>query len=247
MQGIVPLARDYDQWGFLAPAVDDAALLWSAVARVPLTPPGSPLRVGFPASLEATLPPVAPAVVSAFAQAMRRFARRDIETVALDLGPLGAWQAPRQALQMQMVLEIHRAAGWWPRHRERYTAEVRTNLETAEKRSAEGLVEARAVLGELDARIDASFGRVDIIAVPTVAVVAPTVEEIQRMPANGTPRHPAVNLLGQATRPFARADLASISVPAETAAGELPIGIQLVGRTEAAVFHAAYALEFRCD
>jgi aspartyl-tRNA(Asn)/glutamyl-tRNA(Gln) amidotransferase subunit A len=238
MEGIVPLAPDYDQWGVLAPAVDDAELIWSVLASV--TPAGTPLRVGFPASLDATLPAVAPAVASAFEQTI---ARLDMDAIELDLGCLDSWQAPRQAIHMRMALEVHRAAGWWPGRRERYTSEVRRNLETAEARGDEDLGAARLLLGELDARVDAALDRVDVIAVPTVCVVAPTVAEIAEMPATATPRHPAVNLLGKATRPFARPDLASISVPAPAEDGRLPVGIQLVGRSEAAVLHVARVLE----
>ena len=79
--------------------------------------------------------------------------------VALDLGRLDDWQAPRQTLQMRMALEAHTSrrlvAGPPFAVHPRGTA----NLEIAEARGDEGQAAARLLLRELDARTDAAFDR----------------------------------------------------------------------------------------
>ena len=113
----------------------------------------------------------------------------------------------------------------------------------AEAKACEPLDEARARLSALDRRIDALLADGSTLCLPTVPVVAPRLDDIARMSRNEESRHPVVGLLASCTLPFSRGNLASMTIPCGMTGAGMPVGLQLVSNTEAAVLHVGVLLE----
>jgi aspartyl-tRNA(Asn)/glutamyl-tRNA(Gln) amidotransferase subunit A len=243
MGGVLPLAAEFDQWGLLAPCAGDLALAHAALGDRELFRPSLPeLRLVVPELLPALLQGREPGALQSFDRAIERLSAAGATVSAAILPELAEWRQPRMAIQMRQMLEAHRRAGWWPMARDRYTDEVRANLDFAEGQAATPLDGFRATLRALDAAVDVVLANGALLVLPTVAVTAPRAAGVERMTRGSGARHPIIALLGQAVLPFSRAELATITIPCGVSDG-LPIGLQLVGTDDAAVLGAAAALE----
>ncbi len=243
MGGILPLAAEFDEWGLLAPGAVDLVVAYSALSdSAPARATVDELRLVVPDGLPALLHGHEAGVLRCFDVAMTRLATAGAWVTTAAVPSLADWRTPRMVVQMRQMLEAHRRAGWWPRERDRYTDEVCTNLEFAERQAAVPLDEFRTKLRELDAAIDLVLDTGWLLALPTVAVTAPKVSDVEEMARGTEARHPIVGLLGQAVLPFSRLDLATITVRCGTTGG-LPVGLQLVGTHNVAVLAAAASVE----
>lgn len=161
---------------------------------------------------------------------------------AIVLPSMRSWFEPRMVIQMREALEVHRAAKWWPTYEHEYRSETRSNLMNAESISEQDVVIAERTLRRLDAAVLNVFDECDVIVTPTTPVVAPTIDSVEGMSVRSERRHPIVSALSLFTLPFSNGNLASLSVPWHRATGQLPVGVQLIARTEAAVMRAAEIL-----
>jgi aspartyl-tRNA(Asn)/glutamyl-tRNA(Gln) amidotransferase subunit A len=132
-------------------------------------------------------------------------------------------------------------------HRDAYGPDVRSRLEMGARLSAVHYLKGQRAKRAIGDAFAALFRRVDLVATPTIPIVAPTFEEVSSEAARGA--------LVRFTRLFSFLGLPAISVPCGfslagpssggPSSGSLPIGLQLVGRPfdEATVLRAAHAYE----
>ena len=248
-RGVLPLAWSMDHAGPLARTVEDVALVMQVIAGHDPRDPGSADRPtpDFAAGLDAGVAglrvgllreylgdDVAPDVAAAVRAAVETLgglgAHIEVVTVPAAAHALGA----STAVLFAEAAAVHER--WLADHRDRYGADVRERLEMgARLRAVHYLKGQRARRAMLDAFSDL-FERVDLVATPTVPMVAPTFEEVRSEAGRGG--------LVRFTRLFNLLGLPACSQPCG-ASGGLPIGLQLVGRPfeEPTVLRVARAYE----
>ena len=141
-----------------------------------------------------------------------------------------AWERPRGRTLVAEALDAHRAAGWYPARRERYGP---SRSPTSRAPSGSPTPSARRPaqeLADLAWLLRAALAGVDVLALPTCPVAAP--------PRDADPRR-AARELTPLCGPVNAAGLAAASVPCGVTTGGLPIGLQLVGESEAVVLAVA--------
>ena len=156
----------------------------------------------------------------------------------VDVPPFASWSAPRTTYVLHDFLTVHRDRGWYPAGRGRYSAEVASYLAHAESITAEARNAAVAELERLEGKLLAGLAGVEVLVLPTTAIVAPPVAEAE-FQADGDGRTPLVGTLMRLCGPFSWCGLAAVSVPCGLTATGLPIGLQLVGRDVQSVLSAA--------
>ena len=224
MEGILPLAPSMDSAGAFARSAEDLAVVWSVLSGAPPAGDLGGLRLGVPAPPADADDEIAAAVTEAVALLA------DEGAVTVTVPAWTAWERPRGRTLVAEALDVHRAAGWYPARRERYGAEPLAYLESAERLSDAERATARQELADLAWLLRAALAGVDVLALPTCAVAAPA--------RDADPRR-AARELTPLCGPANAAGLAAASVPCGFTAGGLPIGLQLVGESEAAVLAVA--------
>ncbi|MGH2778136.1 MAG: amidase family protein, partial [Actinomycetota bacterium] len=160
-----------------------------------------------------------------------------VERVEVELAPFAEWDRPRSMPLMLEALEVHRSRGWYPEHADRYTEETLGSLRYAEQLTDEKIESYRAALPLLVDNLNSVFEGVDVLALPTTQVTAPTVDESKGRDDGHRP--PVVRTLTRICGPVNVCRLAAASVPCGFDDNDLPIGLQLVGTDEATVLAVA--------
>jgi aspartyl-tRNA(Asn)/glutamyl-tRNA(Gln) amidotransferase subunit A len=257
--GVFPLALSFDVVGPMARNALDLALVCTALGSEMdwrRLQSGGLLDDGFRLALpyDGMLPQLYPEIEEAYANAVevvRKIAKSTTEAENT-VPQLEEFDRPRSLVLMVEALEVHRSRGWWPARAADYTDETRSYLEYAERtfKSSDGNTypEYDASLQscrELGARFSSFLEYADVLATPSVARPAPTLEEAARVGEG--PRRPAVIELTRIPAAVNVAGLAGLSIPCGFTAEGLPIGLQLIGKDEALLVEIGVAYQRETD
>ncbi len=241
--GVMPLSFSADNVGPLVRSARDCAVLMGVIAgHDPLDPTSSHeavpdyeagltgdvrgLRVGLVtnAGLCGTDAPV----VAAVAEAARVLAERGAVVTPIALPEMEAVAAYSGIVSRCEAAAIH--ARWMRDRPEDYAVHLSARLYAGYAIPAVYYVEALSARGPLlRSFVDGVFGELDVIVLPTIPTVLPTLEstDIDHGPAGTETRFMAVS---SSTRPFNYLGLPAISVPCGFDPAGCPVGLQIVGR-----------------
>lgn len=237
LEGVVPLAWSMDHIGVMASSADDAATVLDA-----LTPGVSTLETPVPAvsDIRVGLPRTAwrdaePAIENSIESVMETLVATGVEMI--DVQRPSAIDFDNANLTSMVVSRCEAAAFHRDLGLDRvlYTSDVRTQLEAADGASAQDYIDAQRLRAELQRDMLKVFADVDVLLMPTVPIVAPTVETADQTPLVLTRNVALWSFVG----------FPAISVPCEPSPAGLPIGLQIVAapHKEAAIFAVARAVE----
>ncbi len=218
--GVVPLSRSLDTLGPIAPDVATAAQAFAMMTgeEAPSMPTSRP-RFAVPANWIHDLD-------EQTSQTWALVSRGIPEIQFVERGPLF-----RDGLTILMVEASVYHRRWVAEQPDKYGADVLTLLRRGLEVLAVDYEEARTARPGLQAAALAAMSDVDALILPTTATVAPLVT------AGIEAREP----LARYTRPFNLTGQPVVSLPAPV--NGLPVGIQVVGRTNAGALAAAMWLE----
>lgn len=244
-EGAFPLSFSLDTLGPLADDVADCARADAVLSGQPWQPLGqrrvAGLRVGVPRGLLFTQADAQ--VLAAFEAALSdlKAAQARVDDLALDelLGAPFRLQEKGTLIAAEAA-HVHAAllaAG----KDDELDALVLSRLRRGESIAAPHYVGVQQARAALMPRLDAALADYDILALPTVPVIAPTIaslddEELFHRTNMLVLRNPSV---------FNFYDLPAVSLPLPRAPGEMPVGLMLVGQRNAdrALLAVAAALE----
>jgi aspartyl-tRNA(Asn)/glutamyl-tRNA(Gln) amidotransferase subunit A len=218
--GIVPNSWTMDHIGPLARTVADAATILEAltVGRSRLHAwVGSPvegLRIGVPAAAFAGIDPGVDAGVRAALAAAEGLGCGVTEARRPAAADLDDANAAGMIVSRCEAATFHRSLG---ADRSRYWQEVADQLAAAGTVPAIDYLDAQRLRADLTEGLLAAFEHHDVLAMPTVPIVAPPVEDFARY----------LLVLSRNTTLWSLTGFPAISIPCGTAGG-LPFGLQLV-------------------
>lgn len=236
MDGVLPLSWTMDHAGVIAPTVSDAALMFGAVAEAPFAAGASSavqgMKIGLPrGAWSGSCADVGDSVNVALATLEAAGAILvDVERPsAIDFD---------QANLMSMIVSRCEAAAF---HADlkldmaMYSADVRSQLQSVTGVEATAYINAQRYRAELMRELTGALGEVDAMLMPTVPIVAPTIEEVAQTPMVLTRNVALWSFVG----------FPALSVPGLPAPSGLPIGLQVVAapHAEAGIFAIGRAIE----
>lgn len=220
MTGVIPLSRSLDTLGPMAPDVATVARAFSMMTGEPMVEvPRSRPRLAVPAGWIRDLDETTARTWSIVSRGIP-----EVEFIAH--GPLF-----KHGLTILMVEASLYHRRWVAEHPEKYGADVLTHLRNGLEIRAVDYEEARTARPELTAGAQAAMSDLDALILPACAIVAPLAT------AGNESREP----LARFTRPFNLTGQPVVCLPGPT--NGLPVGIQVVGRTNAGALAAALWLE----
>jgi aspartyl-tRNA(Asn)/glutamyl-tRNA(Gln) amidotransferase subunit A len=229
-EGAFPLSFSLDTVGPLSRSVLDCAQTDAVLAQQPWAPlvprTVAGLRVAVPRGLLFTQ--AEDQVLAAFEQTLAGLRAAQVRTTDVNLD---AWLGAPFQLQEQGTLiaaeaaHIHRellAAG----QADQLDALVLSRIRRGETITAAHYVGVQQARAQLQTQLDAALADFDLLALPTVPVVAPTIESLD----DADTFHRTNMLVLRNPSVFNFYDLPAVSLPLPRAAGELPVGLMLVGK-----------------
>ncbi len=245
-RGVIPLSQSLDHVGTIARTVEDAAIIFQAIAKETDVVQGwgsaSPVRIEDPPAhkLRIAVPrkffceELDPEVASAFEQALSVLSTMsDISEINLEV-PIDRTlqKAESYAYHCEFVRQSP----------ELYQPETLRRIRTGEGISPEDAAQCKRELQEARKQIASVFNDVDLLITPTTPTPAPVISELKANPDLLRPRELA---LLRNTRPMNVWGLPAISVPCGFTQSGLPIGLQIIGPHggESEVLQLAHAYE----
>ena len=245
-RGVIPLSQSLDHVGTIARTVEDAAIIFQAIAKETDVVQGwgsaSPVRIEDPPAhkLRIAVPrkffceELDPEVTSAFEQALTVLSTMsDISEINLEV-PIDRTlqKAESYAYHCEFVRQSP----------ELYQPETLRRIRTGEGISPEDAAQCKRELQEARKQIASVFNDVDLLITPTTPTPAPVISELKANPDLLRPRELA---LLRNTRPMNVWGLPAISVPCGFTQSGLPIGLQIIGPHggESEVLQLAHAYE----
>lgn len=255
-RGVVTLSWSLDHVGPMARTAADVAIVLQAIAGhdpmdetssdqpVPdyvqeLEDPRNLKRVRIGVPREYFFDNVDPEALRAVQEAIKLLGERKADLIEVELPHIAEAGAAATAILLPEALAFHRR--WLSERPEDYGEDVRGRLDLGLAYPAVSYVEAQRLRSLIvDEWRRQVFDKVDLLAVPTTPVPAPSLDEdVLQVTLNLTRFTNPINLLG----------LPAASVPCGFTAAGLPVGLQLVGRwwEEGLVLRAASAYQHATD
>lgn len=225
--GVFPLSSTLDHVGLHAPTIDDIAAIHAALGY-PTESLARPLRIGVARSdIEAADDDVRHAIESAL-DILRDAGATLTDVVWPDAE---ATLVASTAIMFSEAAAIHASAV--ADHGERYGADILARLELGSSLTGPEVAAAHRLRQALIGEVGTTLQGLDVIASPTVPIVAPLIADAADPQL--APRIVANTRLGNVV------GLPAVTLPAPTDGP--PIGLQLLGQTNAATLAAAQAAE----
>jgi aspartyl-tRNA(Asn)/glutamyl-tRNA(Gln) amidotransferase subunit A len=229
--GIIPLSRTLDHVGPIARSVEDAWLLYHAMAGIATTPPLPAARVPAKGLRLGLLKPYFMDVLESEVEAAFGGALERLGAAGVPISERAVRHATDTAA-IYLHLQLPEASTYHARmleaHPDRYTTPVRQRLEMGRYVLAEDYVRARDGAEALRRDVEAALDGVDALVLPTVPITAQPIGSLS-LTVNGRTL-PVRALMLRLTQLFNITGHPAISLPCRTSAGALPVGLQLVGR-----------------
>jgi aspartyl-tRNA(Asn)/glutamyl-tRNA(Gln) amidotransferase subunit A len=250
--GVIPLATSLDHVGPLCRCVEDAAIMLEVLTGAGSRSRRSPnpsarhlssgvngMRIGVPKQY--------------FFERLQLDVRRGVLAAISCLEQLGAYVSPVDLKGMGETAELAAeiTAGealayhwnWLQKRPSDYGSDLRGRFEGGRNQLSVVYLLAQARRQAYRDRLVKAMKSVDIMALPTLPIVAPRIEEDDVLIGRG--RENVRLALLRLTRPGNLSGLPAISVPCGFSAEGLPVGLQLMGHhgDEATILRAAYAYE----
>ncbi|MCU1453354.1 MAG: amidase [Acidimicrobiales bacterium] len=230
--GVLALSWTMDHVAPLAATVGDAALLLEVLFDGPRVlgdlPP--PARIGVPAAPFKGCDPAVEALVRAALDVLAALGHALEPTERPDDLDLDVASAGGLVVSRCEAATAHRSLGL---NRSLYWDEVADQLAAAESITAMDYLDAQRVRADLGAAMAGVFAHHDVLAMPTVPVVAPPRTDFARY----------LMVLARNAIPWSFIGFPAISVPCGSQDG-LPVGLQLVGPPGSEPRLAALALSY---
>ncbi len=242
LAGVVPLSPTLDCVGPLARCVEDAWCALQALRLDALPPCPSPravrgLRVGVLREFgwRTVVPAIGQGVADVLAGLVAGGAA--IEDVPFTAAPLVV--PAYGTIVIREALDFH--APRLAAHGAEYTPAVGGRLATAERASDEEYAEALQARRRIEADVSALLSRVDVLALPGMAITPPLIGQSQVTWPEGQELTRAAML--RLTQPFNLSRHPAIVLPVGTTPDGWSISLQLVGRDTTSLVAAARGIE----
>ncbi|MBS1841195.1 MAG: Asp-tRNA(Asn)/Glu-tRNA(Gln) amidotransferase subunit GatA [Acidobacteria bacterium] len=235
VDGVIPLSPTLDCAGSLARSVEDAALVFSAIQ--PHTKGAAPKSftkkksvLGIPKEFFFDM--LSPETSASFESALKLLRKAGYEMKEISIPLLNNTENAGNNIAWAEATHYHQKMGWFPKHAADYGEDVRARLEIGARVSATAYLEAMEQREAFIQQFDSALAetKIDALIVPTTPIAAPLIGEESTTIAGKD--HATRALLLRLNRPANLAGVPAISIPCGLTASGLPIGLQLIGRSQ---------------
>ncbi len=230
IDGVIPLSTSLDSIGPLANSVEDCAIVDAVFAAKPVViPEAAPLAgLRFAIPRHYVFDDVDAAVGKAFERACKALSAKGVKIEHIDLPQLN--ELP--TINARGTFAAAEAYAWHKdliaRRGNDYDPNVAPRIQAAAKMTAYDYIALLARRADLQKRVSAVTQNYDAVIMPTCAIVAPTIAEVEA--TDVFTRKNLLLLRNTAVGNFL--DRCGISLPCH-GAGELPVGFMLMGEAMA--------------